>query len=70
MEAKMATKYYCDGCDREMAAGHVKHVDVVVCADHSDSKIAKEYELCETCLSHLRDRCNPKNWVRSQPEHV
>lgn len=60
----MATKYFCDGCDRELPATKVMHIDVLVVVGAHQNRTPEEYELCESCASHLKDQANPKRWAR------
>lgn len=63
----MATKYFCDGCDKELQATAVQHVDVLIVAKNSDSRTPDEYELCEHCVTYLKRESDPRKWTRCAP---
>jgi len=60
----MAIKYFCDGCDREIPYDDARTVEVTVAVRGTPRHGDGTYELCESCIGHLIENANPKNWVR------
>jgi hypothetical protein len=63
----MATKYYCDGCDKELAATSVENISIAIKKNGEFSAAGGAYELCSGCSKNLVRESNPKNWVRCSP---
>ena len=64
----MATKFYCDGCDKELTPKMVQHMSVSVKKNGEFSAVGGNYELCERCAGILCRESNPNNWVRAAKE--
>jgi hypothetical protein len=64
----MATKHYCDGCDKELAPAMIENIGVTIKKGGETSAAGGSYELCKGCADHLVRDSNPNNWVRCVPE--
>lgn len=60
----MAAKFYCDGCDDEIANysdGNKWSVDV---RNDKTAKVLSTFDLCQPCARHLAGVANPRGWTR------
>jgi predicted nucleic acid-binding Zn-ribbon protein len=64
----MATKYYCDGCDKELPPATIENISVTIKKGDDVSAAGGNYELCSGCAKHLCWDANPRNWVRCAPD--
>lgn len=63
----MATKYYCDGCDKELQSGFVYRTSVSVQVSGQVKQAGGEYELCRSCMDQMIRETNPRQWTRCGP---
>lgn len=63
----MATKTYCDGCDKELQAGFVYKTTVSVQITGEVKQAGGDYDLCKSCMDYLCRDSNPRNWTRCSP---
>lgn len=61
----MAMKYYCDGCDKEVAHDILVKINVTVKKNGDVSAAGGAYELCKGCSDKLARDSNPNNWTRA-----
>lgn len=66
----MAIKYYCDGCDEQVANDLIKKVTVRVEFTGTSPGSGGQYELCGHCAKQLTKDADPRKWVRCTPERV
>jgi hypothetical protein len=64
----MATKYYCDGCDKELPPAMIENISVSVKKNGDVSAAGGAYELCKGCAANLVRESNPRNWTRAAEE--
>lgn len=64
----MATKYYCDGCDKELPPAMIENIGITVKKNEVMSAAGGAYEMCKGCADRLVRESNPKNWIRCVPE--
>lgn len=60
----MATKYFCDGCDKEVPESTIHKLSVTVKRNGETSAAGGAYELCKGCADKLTKDSNPNNWLR------
>lgn len=63
----MATKYFCDGCDKEVPLDMVERISVSIQRNGSVTSAGGAYELCKGCADHMVRDSNPRNWTRCGP---
>lgn len=63
----MATKTYCDGCDKELHAGYVNRATVSVQIAGQVKQAGGDYDLCKSCMDSLCRQTNPREWTRCGP---
>jgi hypothetical protein len=61
----MALKYYCDGCDKEVAYDDINLLDVSIKRRGTVLEAGGTYELCKRCADEIIRDSNPKNWTRA-----
>lgn len=63
----MATKMFCDGCDKQIhRPDDVRRVEVSVSRPAmADMKLA--FDLCPGCEGHFKHGCLPNAWPRAAP---
>ena len=64
----MATKYYCDGCDKELPPATIENISVTIKKGGELSATGGAYELCKGCANQLLRDSNPRNWTRCGPQ--
>ena len=62
----MATKYYCDGCEREIKAEVLRRIAVSIREPGTVVEAGGEYDLCKSCADSLTNMANPLTWVRAR----
>ena len=62
----MASRIYCDGCDRELPTIHGRG-RVAVAKPHAEMQSA-DYDLCEACCEIFFACFNPQLWPRTIKE--
>jgi len=65
----MATKIYCDGCDKETTAD-VFRVSVSIKTAGRFEQSGGDYDLCAGCAARLADQSDPTQWVRAARSKV
>lgn len=65
----MATKIFCDGCDKELKSPLDKKWNVQV-ANATTSKLSETFDLCDSCGLRLEANTNPKQWARAIAENT
>lgn len=69
----MATKIYCDGCDRDITEGRSDarkgiRINATSQAGEGQAILGQfevgPFDLCGTCIECFKRDCNPKNWAR------
>lgn len=61
----MASKYFCDGCDKEVAENFLHKLTVTVKRNGETSAAGGAYELCKGYADRLARDSNPNNWPRA-----
>jgi len=59
----MATKIFCDGCDKDTTAAY-NTTNVCIGVAATDA-VANTYDLCNRCIERLRKEANPLQWARA-----
>lgn len=58
----MATRFFCDGCDREIGNGYEAKVTA---SSKSMTLVNFDGHLCEGCQRHVKEVADPKKWPRA-----
>lgn len=65
----MATKYFCDGCDRELtkfADGDGQEMRVLVEDERKQQTVVSaQLHLCVSCSNRLKREADPRCWARA-----
>lgn len=63
----MATKVFCDGCDKEIClSANISKVRVIFLARPvQEDGMTPDFDLCDQCLEHFRGNCLPTQWPRA-----
>lgn len=60
----MATKTFCDGCDKELKTNDSQQAVVAIKRNGDTTAWGGSYDLCNACIEQLGRESNPNNWIR------